>query len=338
MSGKAKTTCNGRTRKIHPGICTNEMLGVCSVEAQLTADRLSMWADRRGYLEDRPQKIHMHVAPYVKMDMNAVLDELKHAGFIDRKPGINADGEPCGVIVILKFEKHQDPHPHENPNGVELTAGDPNEMATSDQTPTIGEPKSTIGEPRSTNGEPWSTNGGICPSYSLSSSSPSTLREIGYQERHIRRVEPDTPAPDNGKPPKEDMAARFAAMVQEQLTPEGQQGITARAEGMRDWFEKEFWQAVPRPRRLEKEQTWKAILRLKPDAALRRRMVEAMKAQAATPEYQADNYRFMKHPKRWIALRRWEDDLTVHKRPSLEDEVAEINKVRQRLKGEGVAP
>jgi len=93
------------TRLILPGVCSNEILGGCSQEAEIVFERLAMAADREGRLEDRPVRLRRLLRPYRDdLDMNAVLQELA-----DTDPPFIQRYEVGGAkyIQILKFKDHQ---------------------------------------------------------------------------------------------------------------------------------------------------------------------------------------------------------------------------------------
>ena len=67
---------------------------------------LWMLADREGRLEDRPKRIGAQALPYDRTaDVDAMLNSLKNAGFIDR---YEVGGVAC--IQVINFAKHQTPH------------------------------------------------------------------------------------------------------------------------------------------------------------------------------------------------------------------------------------
>lgn len=98
-----------RARNIKPGLFKNEVLGVADPLYTLLFEGLWVLADRSGRLEDRPLRIKAEVFPYRDgISMPAMLDWLQANGFIRR---YTVGGS--GVIQILNFEKHQNPHKNE---------------------------------------------------------------------------------------------------------------------------------------------------------------------------------------------------------------------------------
>ncbi|MCK6411479.1 MAG: hypothetical protein L6Q55_03540 [Azonexus sp.] len=97
-----------RSRNIKPGFFYNETLAECSPLTRLLFAGLWCLADRSGRLEDRPKRIRAEILPYDDGNVDAMLDELHHAGFIDRYQF----GEQR-FIQVLNFEKHQNPHHRE---------------------------------------------------------------------------------------------------------------------------------------------------------------------------------------------------------------------------------
>jgi hypothetical protein len=95
-----------RSRNIKPSIMDNDALAALAPLTRLLFVYLWMLADREGRLEDRPARIAAQALPYDRdADINAMLDELRGAGFINR---YLAAGR--AVIQIANFLKHQSPH------------------------------------------------------------------------------------------------------------------------------------------------------------------------------------------------------------------------------------
>lgn len=101
-----------RARNIKPGFCRNEDLAECSVWARLCFALLPMQADREGRLEDRPKRIKAELFPFDSVEVEPLLIELELRGLIARY----AVGG-LGLIQILGFRKHQNPH-HREPESV----------------------------------------------------------------------------------------------------------------------------------------------------------------------------------------------------------------------------
>lgn len=97
-----------RSRTIKPAFFVNESLVELPFSTRLLFIALWTQADREGCLEDRPKRIKMAAFPADDVDVEAALDELCGAGFLDR---YEADG--LSVIQIANFTKHQRPHPRE---------------------------------------------------------------------------------------------------------------------------------------------------------------------------------------------------------------------------------
>jgi hypothetical protein len=74
---------------------------------------IGLWieADRRGILEDRPKTIKVKVLPADSCDVDAMLNDLRDRGFIERYV---VNGVRC--IKVTNFEKHQNPHVNEKNN------------------------------------------------------------------------------------------------------------------------------------------------------------------------------------------------------------------------------
>lgn len=99
-----------RARNIKPSIMDNEELAELGALHRLLFIYLWMLADREGRLEDRPKRIAAQALPYDRSaDVNAMLGELKEAGFLARYKL-----EGVAVIQVLAFAKHQTPHMRES--------------------------------------------------------------------------------------------------------------------------------------------------------------------------------------------------------------------------------
>ncbi|WP_410210202.1 hypothetical protein [Aquirhabdus sp.] len=94
-----------RARNIKPSFFFNDELIELCFAARLLFIGLWTLADREGYLEDRPKKIKMSLFPADSIDVDALLDDLTAAGFLER---YTAEG--AKYIHICKFDKHQNPH------------------------------------------------------------------------------------------------------------------------------------------------------------------------------------------------------------------------------------
>lgn len=94
-----------RSRLLKPGFFKNEDLAQLEPHARLCFAGLWLLADREGRLEDRPLRIKAEIFPYEQVDLNALLDCLHRASFIQR---YRAQNQP--YIAIAKFSQHQTPH------------------------------------------------------------------------------------------------------------------------------------------------------------------------------------------------------------------------------------
>jgi hypothetical protein len=102
-----------RARNIKPGFFKNEELVELPYEYRLLFIGLWTLADREGRLEDRPKRVKMEVFPADNVDVEAGLDALQGAGFIQRY----SVGE-CQYIQVVNFTKHQNPHKNERPSSI----------------------------------------------------------------------------------------------------------------------------------------------------------------------------------------------------------------------------
>lgn len=100
-----------RSRNIKPGFFTNEDLVELTFATRLLFAGLWTLADREGRLEDRPKKIKIGVFPADDVNVDAMLQELHDAKFVQRY-------EVNGVryVKITNWYKHQNPHHTEKPS------------------------------------------------------------------------------------------------------------------------------------------------------------------------------------------------------------------------------
>lgn len=113
-----------RIRQLKPSFFLDEDLAECSPWARLLFQGLWTLADRKGRLEDRPNRIQVQVFPYDHLESHRVtviglLNELeaprKHGpgGFI-RRYTVNGRA----YIQVVNFLKHQKVHPKEAPSEI----------------------------------------------------------------------------------------------------------------------------------------------------------------------------------------------------------------------------
>jgi len=132
-----------RSRVIKPDLYHNEFLTTLPFETRYLAGGLPCWADKEGRLEDRPRKLKMEVFPADNVDVDQMLDQLQGIGYVKR---YTVEGRR--YIQIVKFSKHQKPHPHEpasalpSPEEGELSTGNPQAAVTcNDPVVTSNEPE-----------------------------------------------------------------------------------------------------------------------------------------------------------------------------------------------------
>lgn len=70
-----------------------------------------------------------------------------------------------------------------------------------------------------------------------------------------------------------------------------------------------FWMAYPKKQ--DKQNALKAWKKLNPDAETQRKMILAIQAQRASPQWQKEGGQFIPLPSTWLNGRRWEDQLTA---------------------------
>lgn len=97
-----------RMRQIKPEFFLDDELDRLSEVHQKLFIGLWCLSDVEGRLVDNPRKIKAQLFPYRDYDMDPLLDDLHNAGFIARYSVAGAD-----CIQVMKFKKHQKPHPKE---------------------------------------------------------------------------------------------------------------------------------------------------------------------------------------------------------------------------------
>lgn len=105
-----------RTRLIRAGFFENETLAALPAHARLLFIALWLMADRAGRLKDRPAVIRATAFPFEDVNVEALLEQLACAGFIERyvqpvEKAVEKSMESC--IAIVHFAAHQNPHPRE---------------------------------------------------------------------------------------------------------------------------------------------------------------------------------------------------------------------------------
>lgn len=98
-----------RIRSLKPGFFKNEEL--CGLSAWHRICYAGLWccADKEGRLEDRPKRLKAEIFPYDDLDMNSLLWDLMHAGFIVRYTAPNL--QP--LLWIPSWGSHQFPRSDE---------------------------------------------------------------------------------------------------------------------------------------------------------------------------------------------------------------------------------
>ncbi len=94
-----------RARNLKPGFFKNEDLATADPLGRILFAGLWCMADRKGRLEDRPQRIKVEILPYDNCDIEQLLSALNQKHFINR---YSMNGS--NYIEILNFLKHQTPH------------------------------------------------------------------------------------------------------------------------------------------------------------------------------------------------------------------------------------
>lgn len=115
-----------RARLLKPGFFKNVTLAKLSERHRLLYEGLWLLADREGRLKDEPAWIKAEVFPYEDVDVDPLLTDLQHEGFIlryayidrtkayiDRTKAVRTSRLRFRAIQILAFSKHQTPHHRE---------------------------------------------------------------------------------------------------------------------------------------------------------------------------------------------------------------------------------
>lgn len=127
-----------RARNIKPGFFSNELLAEIPPFGRLLFVGLWTIADRAGRLEDRPGRIKAAVLPYDKCNTEKLLAELAKRCFIVR---YQVDGR--GLIQIVNWEKHQNPHIKEQASTLPAP---PEHQTSTMQAPCIPETRTEVAQ------------------------------------------------------------------------------------------------------------------------------------------------------------------------------------------------
>ncbi|MCD6674865.1 MAG: hypothetical protein LT106_18685 [Burkholderiaceae bacterium] len=203
-----------RARNIKPGFFKNEDLAECTPWARLCFVGLWLLADREGRLEDRPRRIKGELFAFDSVEVDPLLQELQKHGFIQR---YEVDG--LGIIQIVNFGKHQNPHHREPPSdlpppespGLDPVGNPPKPEASSP----CNDPKAR-GKPQASPGlstDESAKDGGetvlIPDSGFLIPDSPSRIPDPGEPSASLRVAPPIADAPPP-RPKRERAEARGA--------------------------------------------------------------------------------------------------------------------------------
>jgi hypothetical protein len=156
--------CMARTRNLKPSFFTNDSLAEIDPLGRLLFQGLWCIADRDGRLLDRPKKIKVEILPFDDCDVEQYLKQLSARGFIERYVV-----DEVHYIQIVKFTKHQHPHPRETAS--EIPANPEPHLGIAEPCKGIAEPCKGIAEPCKGVAEP-----GLVPYILVPSTfNPSTL-------------------------------------------------------------------------------------------------------------------------------------------------------------------
>src|SRR5574341_1436816 len=102
-----------RTRQIKPDFFTDEDLAALSAHARLLFVGLWTLADRRGRLEERPQKIKACIFTYEDVLVDHLLEELASPKQRGGNLILRYENDGRKYIQVFNFERHQNCHPKE---------------------------------------------------------------------------------------------------------------------------------------------------------------------------------------------------------------------------------
>ncbi len=142
-----------RIRTIKPDFWKDEDIARLPPVVQLFFIALWNFADRKGRLEDRPERLKVEIFPYTKADIEKCLSLLASPKKSSGEPFIiryEANGRK--YIQIVNFEKHQRPHSTEQesiipdpPNPIPLTSETAQHVGSTAQQP-LSEGGTTVQE------------------------------------------------------------------------------------------------------------------------------------------------------------------------------------------------
>lgn len=100
-----------RIRYLKPDFFKDEHIKDLPYEARLFYQGLWCYADKKGRLEDRPERLKVEIMPYDKIDIEEILNLLSSPKKNSKRPYILRYSENKeNYIQILQWNKHQKPH------------------------------------------------------------------------------------------------------------------------------------------------------------------------------------------------------------------------------------
>lgn len=320
-----------RARNIKPGFFENEELHELSIPARLIF--IGMWcmADREGRLQDRPKKIKLQLVPYDDVDIHACLDQLTDHGFIIR---YSVNGED--YIQISTFTKHQSPHKHEKqsiipppmavhrqPMAVHsqpMAVTCMNDVKETLQSSTVHVPPSTVhAQPLANHGDamylkchPDSLNPDCLNPDSLNpdSHNPNSLlteENLIHRQTTPKRSFDGVDDDDDGQHNKPlSLTDKRLRKPSKGRKADSTAWVNALGNGLKDWFENEFW-PIQR-RKVNKKEAAMAVYDLNPGDDLRSRIIGAYMTQDEL-EFAHREIEHVPHPATWLNGSRWEDEV-----------------------------
>ena len=89
-----------------------------------------------------------------------------------------------------------------------------------------------------------------------------------------------------------------------------------------------FWRNYPR--KVERQRAYTIFLKLRPDDALVKKMLDAIEKQKKTARWKKDSGQFIPYPANWLEGRRWEDEIE-----ELDDELSKLISDKKSNNNEG---
>jgi hypothetical protein len=291
-----------RSRNIKPGFWANEDIGDLPHWSRLLFIGLWCMAEKNGVLEDRPKRIKGELFRYDDLSAEQIhiaLNDLQEMDFIQR---YSVNGK--NLIHIRNFSKHQSPHHTERPSTLPLPM---HEEAPLTVNSPLDNGYGTVGPPLQHGGNPPDSliPDSLIPD-SINNTSSFPAQKAAENDGGGGDVSPKSGNGDatNDANHANDTNSRLKKPSLGKKAPI-EQWLKALGNGLRTWFEEDWWPA--QLRKVGKKECIMAIYDLNPDGALRARMSAALSKQVRD-DYQHRDLDKVPHPATWVNGSRWEDE------------------------------